>query len=418
MLATKLNRKLARHVKPNGPGFAVLVMKGDKQVFAKGYGRARIADLHHGIKPEKITTRTIFELASISKQFTATAILMLIDKTTQHGPNGGKYRRLRLSTKLSEFFPSIRMADKITINHLLDHSSGLPEYLTIRSLLSYENELKAVGFWYDTMKASVLTNEDVIARIIDLNKSEFPPGKHFKYCNTNYVVLAEIIRQITGNSLREFLQKEIFGPLKMRNTFVYDDTVKEFKKHALCYRKTRPGKFVSIESDTVFNYIHGDGNVHSTVEDMMKWQRALNRISNSTPGALISKKTFFDVFDPRLKKNRRRLRFRQQSGYAAGFFIYHFHKGNVSDFALHHSGEWLGFNSYMIRADVQLHRLPHQPKALKTFADFSIVVLSNNGEFSKTERTFTITKELANFFWELWGLPKARSRKNIINHGD
>src|SRR5215475_2263022 len=120
MFATKINKTLGRHVKPNGPGFAVLVMKGDKQVLAKGYGDARLADLNHGIKREKITTQTIFDLASISKQFTATAILMLIDQTTQHGPNGGKYQRLSLSTRLSKFFPNIPLADKITIRHLLD----------------------------------------------------------------------------------------------------------------------------------------------------------------------------------------------------------------------------------------------------------------------------------------------------------
>src|SRR5262249_26539988 len=162
MFATKINKMLGRHVKPHGPGFAVLVMKGDKQVLAKGYGHARLADVNHGIKQEKVSTQTIFDLASISKQFTATAILMLIDQTTRHGPNGGKYQRLRLNARLSKFFPEIRLADKITIRHLLDHSSGLPDYILLRSFLqSYEEELEAVGFWYATMEASVLTNEDV-----------------------------------------------------------------------------------------------------------------------------------------------------------------------------------------------------------------------------------------------------------------
>jgi CubicO group peptidase (beta-lactamase class C family) len=419
MFATKINKMLGRHVKRNGPGFAVLVMDGNNKVWAKGYGHARIADSDHRIEKKKITTDTVFDLASVSKQFTAFAILMLVDQTTRHGPNKGKYRRLHLSTKLSEFFPDIFRADEITIWNLLDHSSGLPDYLGVRSFLqSYEEELKEVGFWYANMEASVLANEGVIARIVELNKSEFTPGTRFEYCNTGYVVLAEIVRKITKKSLREFLQEEIFDHLKMRSTFLYDETVKKFKKHALCYRKSRSGEYVSIESDTVFNYIHGDGNVHSTIEDMMKWQKACNRIAglgDTGPEALINTRTFLRVFDP-LSKKRRGLKFKRQSGYAAGFHIYRFRKGNVSDFALHHGGEWLGFNSYLIRAEVQLHQPAHQPNAAKKFKDFSIVVLSNSTEFSEDHRVnrYTIMKELAEFFWDRWGLPAARSRKNVL----
>ena len=419
MFATRINKMLGRHVKRNGPGFAVLVMDGNKKVWAKGYGHARIADSDHRIERKKITTDTVFDLASVSKQFTAFAILMLVDQTTQHGPNKGKYQRLRLSTKLSKFFPNIFKADKITIWNLLDHSSGLPEYLGISSFLqSYEEELKEVGFWYANMEASVLTNELVIARIVELHKSEFTPGTRFEYCNTGYVVLAEIVRKITKKSLREFLQEEIFDHLKMRSTFLYDETVERFTKHALCYRKSRHGQYVSIESDTVFNYIHGDGNVQSTIKDMMKWQKACNRIAdpgNTGPGALINKRTFLRVFDP-LSKKRRGLRFKPQSGYAAGFHIYRYRKGNVSDFALHHAGVWLGFNSYLIRAEVQLNQPVHQPNAAKKFKDFSIVVLSDGAEFSEDHRvsTYTIMRELAEFFWDRWGLPEARSRKNVL----
>ncbi len=419
MLAAKIDEMLGRHVEPNGPGFAVLVMDGDKRVCARGYGYARIADSDHGIRQKKITTDTVFDLASISKQFTAFAILMLIDKTTQHGPNRGKYPALSLTTRLSRFFPGIFGARDITIWHLLNHSSGLPEYLGIRSFTqSYDEELKEIGFWYADMNASVLTNEDVIARIVELNKLEFNPGEQFKYCNTGYVVLAEIVRKITKKSLREFLQEEVFDRLEMNNSFVYDETVNEFKKHPLCYRKRRDGQYVSIEGDTVFNYIHGDGNVHTGIKDMVKWQKACNRIAdlgNTGPGALISKRTFLDVFDPPSRR-RRGLRFKEQSGYAAGFHIYRYERGNVSDFALHHAGEWLGFNSYLIRAEVQLHQPVHQPDAAKKFKEFSIVVLSNSKEFAEGHRvsTYTIMKELAEFFWDLWGLPEARSRKNVL----
>jgi len=260
-------------------------------------------------------------------------------------------------------------------------------------------------------KPSYLRNQDVIrliedqARIAGPNKLRFDPGAQYDYINTGYVILAEIIRKLTGTSLREFLKKEIFDPLKMRDTFVYDETVEEFSDHSLCYNRLKE-KYVSIESDTQYNSIHGDGNVHSTIEDLMKWQIACNRIDDSESVSasrvplLIEKSTFLAVFDPLSNKP---LSYRARDvDYAAGFNIYRVENENGNAFALHHTGSWLGFNSYLVRAQVQFdHDGTTEQKRI------SIVVLPNNAQlsFDSAINPFTIAQDLARLYWESLGLP-------------
>lgn len=416
-LNRRVDEALRQYVGPDGPGFAFLVMDGDKTVFKERYGCARIADPNHGIEKREITDDTVFDLASMSKQFTATGILMLIDQTTKQ-----RYRPLSLETKLYEFFPNIDKADQITIRMLLSHSSGLPDYFTIKPYTDkYERELGQIGFWYASMegKDSYLKNNDVI-RLIEGRELDFDPGADMQYSNTGYVVLAEIIRRITDKSLKQFLKDEIFDRLGMSDTFVYDETVKSFYEHALCYRIRANGKFASIESDTDFNYIHGDGNVHSTIEDMMKWQLACNRIDDleqlcgTDDGPLIKKSTFLDVFEPLIQK-RRILRYTPKpSGYAAGFFIYRYDNANVNDFALYHGGDWLGFHSYVARTQVQFSREGIAPQDSKRI---SIVVLSNNELLSpeRPESVWTLLKETTEIFWRSWRYP---DRYNVLTYID
>lgn len=416
--ATELDRHveemLREFVMPGDPGYAILVMDEDEPLLLKGYGCARMADAENGIREEQITPETVFDLASMSKQFTAIAILMLADRTTRHGPDGGKYAPLRLDTPLSVFFPNIPQADRITIEMLLSHSSGLPDYFTIDPYLSnYQRELYQTGFWYAKMegKDSYLTNERVIA-LIEGQRLAFAPGTKSDYCNTGYVVLAEIIRKITGKSLRVFLKEEIFDQLEMNNTFVYDETFGRFDNHALCYRKRRTDEreIVSIESDTQFNYIHGDGNVHSTLVDMVKWQIACNRIDDmegpdvTGRSPLVKRSTFLQVFAPAIGRQRLLRYTPPTDGYSAGFFIYRYNNRNVNDFVLYHSGDWLGFHSYVVRAQVQFHREGVAPQDRKRI---SVVVLSNTQLFAPNRRVnaVTIAKQIARLYWRFWGLP-------------
>jgi CubicO group peptidase (beta-lactamase class C family) len=419
-LDQRVDELLGQFVVPGGPGYAILVMDEYEPLLLKGYGFARIADPQNGIKEEPITPGTVFDLASMSKQFTAIAILMLVDGTTRHGSDGGKYSPLQLDTPLRIFFPNIPAAERITIQMLLSHSSGLPDYFTIEPFLNnYKRELRQIGFWYATMqgKPSYLTNEQVL-ELIERESLIFAPGENSEYCNTGYVVLAEIIRKVTGKSLRVFLKEEIFDRLEMDNTFVYDETVAGFDSHALCYRKRRTtGQIVSMESDTQFNYIHGDGNVHSTMADMMKWQIACNRIDEledldvTGRGPLIKRSTFLTVFEPLIQRYTV-LRYRPPtSGYSAGFFIYRYINRNVSDFVLHHSGDWLGFHSYVVRAQVQFR----EGIAPENWKRISVVVLSPTQLLAPTRRVnaVKIAKRIARLYWQFWGLP---ARYNVLRY--
>jgi CubicO group peptidase (beta-lactamase class C family) len=434
----EVERYLASHMSKDGPGVAVLVMREDEPILMRGFGKARIADQKSGIASADITPDTVFDLGSVSKQFTAMAILMLIEASQGKGLLNGKYQHLTLQDKLEQFFPDLPRASKITIQHLLTHRSGLPDYLSLKEpdfdTYYCDGELKNTGTWYARMAKETppyMTNQDVI-QLVTKGQPVFEPGQEFCYCNAGYVVLAEIVRHITHKSLAEFLRDEIFERLQMTNTFVFDENSPPFYQHSLCYRGTEgSGKvnYSSIEGDTEFNLIHGDGNVHSTILDMMKWELACNQIQNGKPGALITRKTFFDAFNPLLQMVAKLTSSHdpcvtggassatQKGKYGAGFFLYSCQNGDVASFALHHGGEWLGFHSYVMRGEVTFRAANR--------ISMSIVVLSNDHSGYLTSKPCEWAKEgvhvdpceiasaLSEIYWDLKGKPP---ELNVFKH--
>jgi CubicO group peptidase (beta-lactamase class C family) len=430
----EVDRYLTRLIKEDGPGVAVLVMKGDEPVLMKGYGKARIADAANGIAAEDITTDTVFDLASVSKQFTAVGILMLVDRSTKTGPDDGKYGKLSLDDKLATFFPNLPGAKDITIRHLLTHSSGLPEYMPLKRKEEhyYCCELESTGFWYARMQQTsppYMTNKETIRLVETQQKPDFEPGSKFCYSNTGYVVLAEIIRKLTNKSLCDFLREEVFVRLKMNDTFVFDEKNRGFDRHALCYRATRDGRgqleYESIGSDTEFNYIHGDGNVHSTIADMAKWQLALNRVNDAPEGdpeALIKRETFFSVFDPLklLKSAGLAKKYfvydrRQSKKYGSGFFLYSYQKGRVRSFALHHGGEWLGFHSYLMRGDVRWGKSERVSMSIVVLSNFHSTAPINKpcGSSNNARDPCYVATRLSKIYWQLGWMPK---RWNVFRY--
>lgn len=220
-------------------------------------------------------TKTTFELASCSKQFTATAIMLL-----------KRQGKLSYADKLSTYFPSLAFWDKVTIGHLLRHTSGVPEFLVTMS-----------NVWDATKIAS---NEDLInfyaARKDTL---EFEPGSRHHYSNTNYVLLASIIERVTEEKYGDFLTANIFRPLKMKNTFVYNgrQNPQSLDNHATGYIWARN----SFEKVTLDDPRYGDRSVYyldgiigaakinSNVEDLSKWVMALNA------NTLLSKSEFEEM---------------------------------------------------------------------------------------------------------------------------
>lgn len=258
----------------------VLVAENGKIIYKKSFGYA-------DVKLKTLnTSNSTFQTASVSKVFTATAILQLRDK--------GK---LQLKDPLTKYFPNFPFAD-ITIKHLLSHTSGLPNY-----------ELwGAIAHAYPD---SIITNKSIIPALKAWNQPlYFQPGEQWRYCNTNYNLLALLVEQVSKMPFEEYLQKHIFLPAQMHHTYVTTPANPMVDKNRVTEHfwatmySTRLENIDSIQvNDPVKmkmlrfeNYnlsgLTGDANVISTTEDLLKFDQAHYR------GKLLRTKTMEDAFTP------------------------------------------------------------------------------------------------------------------------
>ena len=221
------------------PGCAVGAIQDGKLVHGRGYG---IANLDYDIP---IDTRSVFYMASVSKQFTAFAVLL----AAQDG-------KLSLDDDVRKYIPELPdYGTLVTIRHLIHHTSGVRDYLTLIPLAGRH----ADDAWSD---AALL---GLIARQKALN---FPPGSEYLYSNTGYVLLAEIVKRATGQSLREYADARIFKPLGMSDTHFHDDAGVVVPRRVIGYVRGPDGWRVNhwFSFDKV-----GDGGLYSTIEDLAKW---------------------------------------------------------------------------------------------------------------------------------------------------
>jgi CubicO group peptidase (beta-lactamase class C family) len=224
---------------PDLPGYAVGVMQDGQIVHAKGYG---MADLEHGAK---IMPDTVFHVASLSKQFTAWAVLMLED--------AGK---LSLGDHVTRYVTGMpACAKRITLRHLLYHTSGLRDQWPL---------LRLAG-WRDMDER---TEEDVLDLVRGQTRLNFDPGANFTYCNTGYTLLAHVVSQVSGESLREFTTKRIFKPLRMTSTRFRDDHTELEAGRAYGYTGSGPGEFGLWVPN--FDLV-GPTSLHTTVDDLLLW---------------------------------------------------------------------------------------------------------------------------------------------------
>ena len=215
----------------NGPGGAVGVVQNDRLVLRRGYGYADVAH------KSAIDGATNFDLASVSKQFCATAVLLL----AQQG-------RLKTSDRLDRWLPGLpAYAAPVRLHHLLSMTSGLPDYDD-----SEPTDLAAL-----------------VQNLRDEQKLTFAPGKRYEYVNLNYALLTFVVEKAGGQPFGRFLQQRIFGPLKMNHTTFLAVRGQPIKNRALGYRRTPRGWVVSR------NDVPGvcDGNVFSNVDDLSLWLR-------------------------------------------------------------------------------------------------------------------------------------------------
>jgi len=227
------------------PGAAVIVIQNGKVVHEKGYG---LADLK---TKERISSQTVFDIGSVAKPFTAMAVMMLVER--------GK---LSYADTLSQFFPEFQSdARQITIRQLLNHTSGIREYTLV---------------WGESKKLrsnEPRTNENAVKFLAGQKQLRFLPGQKWEYSNSNYMLLAQIVGKVSGVPFPQFVRENIFQPLGMNDSFVYAKPRATTGEQATGYVSQGNGFRPADRNPENYNY--GDGQVHSTIRDMAKWDQAL-----------------------------------------------------------------------------------------------------------------------------------------------
>jgi CubicO group peptidase (beta-lactamase class C family) len=259
-VTAEVDALFARWNRSDTPGAEVLVIRNGRIVLNRDYGLANIES------KRPISSRTVFELASITKQFTAVAIMMLAER--------GK---LSYDDKLSTFFPEFPpYAQRITVRQLLNHTSGLPDYeaLFVASGKVSPNWPRSI---HDPPDDYEPTARDALHLLEQQAKLRFEPGAKWEYSNSGYVVLGQIVEKVAGQTYRNFMREEIFKPLGMANSDVYDETRVEIQTRAASYSKD--GTSYRNIDYTPVSLIYGEGNILSTLEDIYKWTRRYTETS-------------------------------------------------------------------------------------------------------------------------------------------
>ena len=241
-IASRVDKLFATWDKPNSPGCALAVIKDGSIVYKRGYGAA---DLDHDVP---ISSATVFHVASVSKQFTAFSVLLL----AQQG-------KLSLDDQVRKYITELRdFGTPITIRHLMHHTSGLRDQWNLLIMSGWR------------LSEDVVRDEDVLDLVSRMKSLNFKPGDEHLYSNTGYTLLAQIVKRVSGQSLREFTEANIFKPLGMSHTFFRDDHAVIVKNQAYAYNAGPGGAFkLSVPNyDTV-----GASSLLTTVEDLAKWDQ-------------------------------------------------------------------------------------------------------------------------------------------------
>lgn len=291
----------------------VLVAEKGKEIFSKSYGYAEEP------AKRKLDRNSIFELASCSKQFTAAGIALL----QQQG-------KLSYDDLLAKWIPEIGIYKGVTIRHLLYHTSGLPDYMDLMDSL------------WDRRR--IANNKDMIRILVQAHPEPgFEPGVKMEYSNTGYALLASVIEAVSGQTYAAFLDKHIFQPLQMKNSFSYSRRLKprRLDNYALGYvysdslrRRILPDSLQDYVQVYCLDGITGDGSVNSTLDDLLKWDRALYSGSLFTPA---SRELLF---------TSGKLNDGTETGYGFGWMLRT--DPGIGRLAAH-SGGWPGYTAYIER---------------------------------------------------------------------
>jgi CubicO group peptidase (beta-lactamase class C family) len=276
-----------------------MAMERGKGVFEYATG---IADVESG---PACTPATNFRIASVSKQFTATAVLLLVDRC-----------QLSLDVPLTKFFPGFPdYGKKITVKQLLVHTSGLPEY----------EKLIPAG---TTMQ---LDDLDVLHLLMETKTPLFPAGERFEYSNSGYTLLGLIVEAVSQKPFHEFMAREVFRPLGMDGSVLYQRGLNQVPHRAFGHER-QGGHWVRSDQ-SLTSAVRGDGGVYTSLRDYQKW------LSGIDDQKLLSKSSYDAMFSPHVLTDR------HGAGYGYGWFIDEY-RGEPRIF---HNGETHGFRACVQR---------------------------------------------------------------------
>jgi CubicO group peptidase (beta-lactamase class C family) len=301
---TRIDDIFADWNKDDSPGMAVAVRQNGQVVFRNGYG---MADLDHGIPnlPD-----TVFHAASLTKQFTAMAIMMLINDANLAN------RPITLNTNVHTLVPELSgITQSITIGQMLHHISGIRDQWTLATMAGWR------------LSDDVVTRGDVMDRFVGLSTSlNFDPGNRYSYSNTNYMLAAEIVKKVSGRSLSAFCKQHIFQPLGMTKTKIIETHGEIVQDRAYGYRKTPAGDW----EVRMPNYdLSGPTNLQTTVDDLMLWDANFDTMTVGGAAALTAMQTKVPTSED----------------YGLGLFIRKQGAINVVE----HNGRDAGYRSHLIR---------------------------------------------------------------------
>jgi CubicO group peptidase (beta-lactamase class C family) len=277
------------------PGAAVLVLRDGAPLFRRAYG---MADLEHGIAA---TPATNYRLASMTKQFTAAAILLLAEDG-----------RVSLDDPIRKWLPSLPPAvTPVTLRELLTHTSGLIDY---EDLIAPD-------------ATQQVHDADALHLLESQNRTYFAPGTSYRYSNSGYALLALIVARACGSDFASFLRQRIFLPLGMRDTVAYEAGVSSVAHRAYGYSAS--GTSWTRTDQSLTSAVLGDGGVYSSIDDLAKWDAALY------DGRLLRESSLQQAFTPATATDDPAVR------YGFGW--------RISGETLWHSGETVGFRNVIVR---------------------------------------------------------------------
>jgi CubicO group peptidase (beta-lactamase class C family) len=292
-----------RDFQPAEPGGVVVVARGDSIVFSAAYG---LADVEHGVA---VTLETSFRLASVTKQFTAAAILTLV----QSG-------RLKLDDKLPDVLPTAsRYMRDVTVRQLLSHTSGLPDY----------EPLLGPG------DGPRILDRDVFPLLRLAKSLYFPPGTSWRYSNSGYAMLALIVQRVSGESFPTYLRRHVFDPAGMPTAVAHvegDDTVAH---RAYGYSAVATAWMRTDQSRT--STVLGDGGIYASALELARWSASLDH------NAVLTAESFREATTPV------RLSSGEPTKYGFGWFL-DSHRGHIRQ---RHEGDTIGFRTAIQRYPTQ-----------------------------------------------------------------